>query len=197
MRRELERDYQTVLSSDSNGSILVQGSEVNVNATVNKLQSLMATLHSSRTHPHPAQYPVATEAVTTSFQRTSSGRDLDRILCELPSDVKQAWVESVNPTHRAPPINVIPRSDHRESRISYFMELGYSHEKVEAVLCNLPGAPDDVILSRLGQCTTPHPVKRVPVGADVSGSVEPPPMRPVNPELLRHIVIDGSNVAMR
>lgn len=196
MCTELEREFQTVLSTDPNSSVLVQGSERDVYATVNKLHGLMDTLYNNRSHPRPSQHPVATVTATTSLQSTSIGREvngIDRILCGLPSHVKQTLVESV---HSPPVNNVIPRGSdpRRESRIRYFVDLGYSREAVETVLANLPDALDHVILARLVQCM---PVKRVVGRGESGGSIEPPPARPVNPEQLRCIVIDGSNVAMR
>lgn len=158
-RSELERDYQTFLTVDMNGSVLVQGSEVDVYAAVDRLGSLMSSIQNNRTHP--PIYPVTTEQQVMAPQSTS----------------------------------LLSRgSNPRENRIKYFVDLGYSRDKVESVLYSLPDAPDDIILARLVQCT---PVRRVSCVGDVRGSVEPPPMRPANPDLLRHIVIDGSNVAMR
>ena len=158
---ELERDYQTVLTVEANGSVLVLGSEVDVYAAVDRLHGLMGSLQNSRTHP--PIYPVSTE-------------------------------QQVMTPHSA--ILLSRGSNRRESRIKYFVELGYSRDKVESVLYSLPDAPDDDILARLVQCT---PVRRVSCMGEWRGpgTVDPPPVRPVNPELLRHIVIDGSNVAMR
>ncbi len=174
MRRQLERENQAVISPGADGLILIQGAETDVYGARDKLLSLMNT----SCNGHSLNYPPTT--VATSAQPTPTGQEI------LP-DAQIA----AKPLHGARYNSVISRggSDFgHEKRVQYFMELGFTREMVENILMSLADAPDDVILNRLVQCT---PSQRSPRGD------EPLPVRPVNPELLRHIVIDGSNVAMK
>ncbi len=176
MRRELEREFQAVLSPGADGLVLIQGAESDVYNTEAKLKSLMNT--SALRNGHSLNHPPVT--VATHAQPTTSGREM------LPD----AQVANT-PLRGARTNSVIPRGSgdiSRENRVKYFVNLGYSREMVESVLGSLPDAADDIILNRLVQCTPPQRV----LGGD-----DPVPIKPVNPELLRHIVIDGSNVAMK
>ncbi len=172
MRRQLEREHQAVLTRGVEGVVLIQGFENDVYATNTKLINLMGTFQNGHIRQYPPPKPI-----TSYGQPTPNGQTL--------YDHK--------PFTR-PPLNdsVIARGGDpgRENRIQYFVNLGYSRDMVETVLCSLSDAADDVVLNRLVQCTPPQP--RAP-----GSVVDPLPVRPVNPELLRHIVIDGSNVAMK
>ena len=107
------------------------------------------------------------------------------------------------------PRGIDPR---QEQRIEYFVSLGYSREKVERVLNTLPDAGDDDILARLVKSPQGHEAvgRKVgglcrsrarsqngePLSSGATNSRELP-VKPMDPDQLRHIVIDGSNVAMR
>ena len=177
MRRQLEREHQAVLTRGVEGAVLIQGVENDVYATNTRLINLMGTFENGHIRQYPPPKPIISYGQPTPNDQTL----YDHKPFTRP------------PSHETPHYkSVIARGGDpgREKRIQYFVNLGYSRDMVETVLCSLSDADDDVVLNRLVQCTPPQP--RAP-----GSVVDPLPVRPVNPELLRHIVIDGSNVAMK
>ena len=121
--------------------------------------------------------------------------------------------QNAHPMHNSA---VIPRAadQAREQRIENFTRLDYPRQKVEAVLDSLGvSAADDAILARLVRVcqsarlshatlsTNHQKVKSLNTSRPRSRCGEPiisvPVPSVVDPSQLRHIVIDGSNVAMR
>lgn len=95
----------------------------------------------------------------------------------------------------------------KEQKIEFFVRLGFPQEKVEAVLESLgPDTMDDDILARLVKVSSRSPastgqkVKNLSNSRPRGYSGEPLLSTPVpakDPSILRPVVVDGSNVAMR
>lgn len=237
IRHELEREFQTVISSLSSagGGVLVQGAEVDVYSTVSKLTSLMETMAHGQAPHHTNSYQPVSHASTTSVQSTTCpsssliGRhapdtrsNVDDFLRNLPEHFKMALCDGItnrplmsdigHPQGLHVRASYVPRGidPRQEQRIKYFVGLGYPREKVEGVLNTLPEAADDDILGRLIKSPQTHTVVKVgslcrsrarsqngePLLSGTTDSREIP-AKPMDPDQLRHIVIDGSNVAMR
>ena len=227
LRNELERDFQTVIQPSSSGSIRVQGSEIDVCLTASKLADLMDMMddgrRSDRDPPGQPAPPYTTPYETSAS--ASSSADLDHQLRtaiqhmdadpsnieKLSDSVKRALLEGLTSDlegKRAREAVVSRGVDpQKEQRIEFFVRLGFLREKVEAVLESLgPDTMDDDILARLVKVSSRSPsstgqkVKNLNNSRPRGCSGEPLLSTPVpakDPSLLRPIVIDGSNVAMR
>lgn len=226
LRNELEREYQTVIQPlSSSGNIRVQGSEIDVCLTVSKLADLMDTMdHGRRPDSEPPGQP-APSCANPYETSASSSADLDLQLKtaiqhmdadpsnieKLSDSVKRALLEGLTSDLEGKRTRqeVISRGvdPQKEQRIEFFVRLGYLREKVEAVLESLgPDTMDDDILARLVKVSSRSPsstgqkVKNLSNSRPRGYSGEPLLSTPVpakDPSLLRPIVIDGSNVAMR
>ena len=97
------------------------------------------------------------------------------------------------------------RSDQRKKKMNYFVNaLNYPREKVESILDQLgPDAADNDILECLVKVCRPSnmQMKALPSIGGIyhsgKGGGDPIAIPVTDPARLRHIVIDGSNVAMR
>lgn len=217
LRDGLERDFQTFIQPSHSG-ILVSGSEHAVRLTVSRLTSLIDTMDSSVRSPQPPYIP-STLALPSSGPPFASPppqqpdldsqiREVIQKISNLPEDHRRALQRGLEEDVKSV---LIPRDSsvcdpQREQRIQYFENLDYPREKVVAVLNSLgPEATDNDVLSRLvrvcshgsapdtggrgGQLSNSRP-------RGLSGEL-PQPCSVTDPALLRPVVIDGSNVAMR
>ena len=96
--------------------------------------------------------------------------------------------------------NVVSRgvdSSHREQTIHYFLSLNFPRERIEAVVDSMGAWADtDDILKRLNSLhiSSPRPAATLSVSRDYTSDGEP---MLSSSAVLRPVVIDGSNVAMR
>lgn len=226
LRDDLEREYSTVIQPSAAGHIQLQGSEIDVCLTVSRLSTLMDTMDNGNrpvveSTPAPSSHP---PEIPSPSQLDSQLRDAIRQVGSDPSNIenlsdsiKRALLEGLkgNAERRKSDSEigetaVVPGSlrgvdSHREQRISYFVQLGYPREKVEGVVESLgPAATEDDILSRLvkmsGNIHSAEQRGRLSHSRLRGFSGEPMLSRPTpvrDPSILRPIVIDGSNVAMR
>lgn len=215
-RRRVESEWQVVLSPcpDGEGGVYVQGAEEDVYATVRELNDMLErgqsssllTPHRLNQYGSPCRTSPRSEPSLPSrpIPETSN---VDQILTNLPEHVKLALSKeaiSSRSLYLARGVDT-----HHEQRVKSFVDLGFVKEKVEFVIHTLPEAHDDDILARLisshqGREAVDE-VKmdvmgpdrcRIQIGKTCRGTVSCKPS-PKPPDQLRHIVIDGSNVAMR
>ena len=206
--------------------MVIDGCDIDVGLSASKLTSLISTMKRGHHPPplHPAHPPVFTSRDGSSAVLSSPSPpplstpprpNLDQLLreaiqnvgddpsaCErLSAPEKRALLEVL----RAPPPLAFDKRSPQvvdlqlERRVDFFVGLGYPREKVVGVLEALSAdANDDKVMARLvstiSRESRPRGAGPGAAGARVMMTT-PTPVK--DPSLLRPIVIDGSNVAMR